>query len=213
MKIEVYADKATKDIIKAFKELNKDEINKSIYRSINSTLAKVQTETSKQLRNKYNVSASQVKKGFYLSKASPSNLTGKLFASNRTLPLQNFNPVEIKGDIRTKRVGGKKGSYQSKQIKNPTKQGVYIEILKGEKKLITSAFLLLRGSNASVKARGEYSRGFDFINKEKSKSLSSVSVHSMMRNSEIQQDIKSYTEKEYQEILFRELKKRVTKSI
>ena len=210
MKIEVYADKATKELKKLATELSDDKVNKSIARAINSTLGLVKTQINREIRAKYRLGTTEINKGLFIKQSTYSTLTGKILASPKTFPLTMFNPTEIKNNVITKRIGGKKGSFASKQVRKSAYEGVMIEIIKGEKKVIQSAFLVFKGkSNGSVKAKGSYSSGFGFNDQERATSLSTVSVASILRNGAIKQDLSTYINKEYSRILESELKKRI----
>lgn len=210
MKIEVYADKATKDLTRLYKELSKAEIDKSITRAINSTLLKVRTKANREIRQIYNLGAFQINSKLNITKSTYSNHTGFLKAYNYTFPLKDFNPKQIQGNVITKRIGGKKGNFASSIVKRPSYEGVMVEIMKGQSKVIKSAFLLFKGNQSgSVKAKGTYSSGFSFNSKESIKTLSTVSIASALKNSTVNSNLKSYTTNEYSIILKRELEKRI----
>lgn len=212
MNIKVNVEQATKELSKFYKELSKQEIDKSITRAINSTLLKAKTKANREIRQLYNLGTSQINSKIHLKQASYSYRIGELRAYNSTFPLKDFNPKQIKGNVITKRVGGKKGNFASSRINKPSFQGVMVEVFKGQPKTIESAFLLFKGnSNGSVKAKGVYDFGFQFNDKDKVKTLTTVSVASALKNTTVNSNLKQFTSIEYSTILKRELDKRLKK--
>lgn len=193
-------------------------IDKATSRAINHVLGTAKTRLSKEIRSVYNILASDAKDATELKKSSESSLTGYIYASANPLSLSKFNPVSTeygKGKVlvKTKRVGGKKGGFASAKAKVGAGTGVVIEILKGKKETLPSAFLLLQGSgNAAVMARGEYNnKGFDWgksrlpIHK-----LNTKSVYWASQNDKVAEVVGTTTLVDYEKRLIHEIDRATT---
>lgn len=194
-------------------------IDKATSRAINHVLGTARTRLSKEIRSVYNILASDAKDATELKKSSESSLTGYIYASANPLSLSKFNPTSIefgKGKIlvQTKRVGGKKGSFASSAVTRiGSNTGVVIEILKGKKETLPSAFLLLQSSgNAAVMARGEYNnKGFDWgksrlpIHK-----LNTKSVYWASQNDKVAEVVGTTTLVDYEKRLIHEIDRATT---
>lgn len=169
--VTVDVREARSSILSAFSGLKADEVQKLTNRAINRALSSTKTEASKLIREIYKIPKKNTDGGMFIKKAYGSTMTGYLMASPDTLPLGIFNPSEIRDNVITKKVGTVKGKGGSKSVYGSSRTrlktvGVMIEIFKGRKMLIKSAFLSLKAKGgATVKGFGMYqSDGFKFDN-------------------------------------------------
>jgi hypothetical protein len=168
--LRIQINKQGDDIRKAMESLKPAEVQKACMRAINHTLAIGKTDASKYIREIYKISAADSKHGMFVKPASQGLLVGNILASVRPFPLAMFNPVEIKGNVVTKRIatwsdkdGTKRTVYGSKKTTLKT-IGVSVTIKNGQKKTIRSAYLNFTSKGTpQVKAFGLYtSAGFQF---------------------------------------------------
>jgi hypothetical protein len=145
-------------------------------------------------------------------------MRGYLKAYSRPFSLSFFNPVEINEGLvtATKRGRVSKGFKSAKGLRannQAVKRGIVVEVLRGQKKVLNSAFIALRGNSGNIRiaARGKYEKGkgFQFKNEGASTSLRGISVASALRSNNINPILKEYAENEYLRILYKELQKRV----
>lgn len=164
--IDIDVQAATEDIKAAFSSLTGKNAAVATMRAINHTLAKAQTQVSRQIRTVYNIAVKDVNDGLTLIHATESKVIGQIMASTRPIPLVKFNPVEIIGDVQTKWSGSrKKGGFSSKKVKQGP-IGVTVEIIRGQPKTIRSAYVVFGGKGA-VKAPGQYgASGFEFATEQ-----------------------------------------------
>jgi hypothetical protein len=89
--------------------------------------------------------------------------------------------------------------------------GIIVAVMKGKDKVIKSAFFTSRkdGTGAAIAARGAYNKGFQFNDQDKRKSLTSISVASVIKSNNLKPDLQAYAEREYLRTLKEELLKRV----
>lgn len=188
------------------------EVAKSAASAINHTLAKVKTQAIREITSRYNIDAATARSGMSVQKTNHHNLYGKLMAETKTLPMVNFKPVEIKSGIKTFFSGSKKkGGFVGTKTKEKS-EGLTIEILKGQKKTLNSAFLYfgktIRG--ITVKAFGVYSNaGFDFTKEGEGKAsvLKTVSVYGALRSEQVLRRLQDKARTDYADRLIYELTK------
>lgn len=184
--VRIEVKKATEEIKKAFSDVNEANTKKAIGRAINHTLEKVKTQANKTIRETYKMPADEVRNRIFVMKSSSTSMVGKVLASIAPLPLSVFNPVQITGNISTKKAGsyrnasGRKiATYASSKSKTGV-VGVTVQVLVGQKKTLKSAFIgISRAGAGSVKALGKYGpTGFDFQTEGyKQTTLNSKSVY------------------------------------
>jgi hypothetical protein len=207
--IAVNVKDATLKLRKAMEGLSREETAKAAARAINHSLAKGKTAASKNIRDTYRISAADVSADTQIQRATPQNVTGYIKANKQTLSLSKFNPVYQRGNVITKNVGGKKGGFASNKTRRKG-TGVTVEIIKGQKVRLPSAFLMLfKSGKGSVFARGEYgSDGFQF-GKERLPitKLNTKSVYWAMLNEGVSAKTGAELGPMYQERLHHELTK------
>lgn len=217
---------AERALIKGFSGITQKQVNLSITRAINDALAKTKTAAIRSVTSRYNLSAEQVRDKMFVVKASPKSTEsmsrGYLKVYNQPLSLSEFNPRQISNGVATGRMNDKgnfarKGTFQPKRMsklranKQAVKNGVIVQVIRGQDKVMKTAFLAFRQgrTNASVSARGQYARGFNFKDDGASKSLRGVGIASALRSNHISPILQEYAENEYYRILYRELQKRL----
>jgi Prophage minor tail protein Z (GPZ) len=99
---------------------------RAIQEAISRSLLAGRTAASKGVRDRYNISAGEVKANVDLKQASFTNLTGSISYKGPMLPIEAFKP-----SVRTRR------AYR----RGPIYQYVHATIIKGNRKLITGAFM------------------------------------------------------------------------
>lgn len=218
MQISIDTTHAQKTLIKEFSKLGKKKVDLSIYRSINAALRKTQTASIRAITGRYTLTRGQVAKKFYVVQARASApYMGYLKAYNNPFTLGFFNPRMLKDGVATGKMGSK-GAFASRKVKGlkinnklTNQNGVIVTVIRGQDKIIPSAFLAFRQGKAqpSVSARGEYNRGFGFDGSKGNKSLRGVGVVSAINSNDIRGTLIQYAENEYLRILYEELQKRV----
>lgn len=154
----------TDDAAKALRRLGQDlsagQLNTAQSRAINRSLEKGRTIARKEIKKVYNIPQRYLKDVDY-KRASPNNLTGKLFASRKPIPLDAFAPKQEtgSGSISITKKGAHKVRSFRKLKANPT-AGVSIEVKKGDREVLPYAFMIAGGA-VRVFARGEYKTGTD----------------------------------------------------
>lgn len=161
--IEFITKGATDSLKRELSGLSKQKIAGALSKAINHTLGVANTEMNRRVRAVYNLPLAELNKGKTLIKSSSSNLTALIYASKRPLPLSIFNPVELSGEVKTKRVGGQKGAFVSRKFKS-VKTGVSVTVVKGKTKTIKDAFISISSKKGigSVIGLGRYNHGSKF---------------------------------------------------
>lgn len=194
------------------KDFSAQQIAKSAASAINHTLAKVRTEAIRSVTAQYNISRPVAADAIKIQKTSAAYLDGRLTSTTRTLPLIDFKAKEVKSGVKTFFAGSTKtGGFVSQKTREKT-EGVSVEILKGDRKLIPSAFIYF-GTNRtqpSVKAYGLYSEsgfGFSEAGDEPASKLKSVSIAGALRNDQLLRKLKEKAQNDYNVRLVHELTK------
>lgn len=204
--IEVDVRSAIYDLRRQFKHLADSSVNLAIARAINHTLAKAKTSASKDVRTRYKVKASDIKKTMVTTKANRSTQTGYIRVSASPLPIFSF------------------GARQ-------TKKGVTVNVI-GKRKLIKSAFIAMgrrggRGTSMGVGelgssghkgvfVRGAY-KGTDLTYRTKRmrkagpdlpiEEVMTASPYSMITHASVQQKVAEKIESSFATRLLHELKR------
>ncbi len=206
--------KAARDILinDLAKPLAPEQVKRATSRAINHTLGVIKTDVNKSIRSIYNLSAADVRDNLEIRKATLENLKGFIKANRAPLSVSKFNPVSISlsgsGFIRGS-IDRKSKGFAFKKTKSD-KVGVSIQVLKGERKNIGSAFMLLQGSGkGSVMARGNYSTGSNF-NFTKPRlpieGLNSISIYGATLHSKVTSVVMPLGSEKYTERLIHELR-------
>lgn len=163
------------DIAKLQKDATKTQINKSVARGINYALGKARTQMKRAVVEEYKLPSSSVVAtgnggSIVIQKAKSTRMAGSISADISATSIAAFNPTQFK-DIISHIKGGGGGGFTkiSKRgagftstrnlTRNTSKSGLYIEIVRGRKQRLASAFLLFPadgGGKAVAMARGKY---------------------------------------------------------
>lgn len=219
--ITVDIKQARQDILRGFSGLKPDEVKRCTHRAIARALNSTKAEASKVIREVYRIDKKSADSSMYKKHHWDSSLTGYLMASSFPLSMEVFNPVEIKENVMTKKVGSfRTKSGTVKKTYGPSKTrlkttGVTIEILRGKKKTIKSAFLALKSKGgANVKAFGAYAGGKFQFNPQptgQSQKLRSKSVLWAIMNDNANERITKKASEVFSDRLFHELSRAASK--
>lgn len=179
----------------ATQKLSPSQIAGAMRMAINESLTKGRTMVRRSLQDAYNIKTARVndeKKGLSLKKATNKDLTGQINASHTPIAIKDMNP-KFKGVAIAQQVSFKNGRAKKGKILRRSTSQISIEVIKGQRKTIDSAFTIARGTNASngqqfgtpaIFARGK--RGKPDFKFSKSRlpidSLSTVSVGTAATN-------------------------------
>lgn len=129
--------RAVADIERQFGPMKPNQVNAAIARAINHTSAKAKTASSKAIRSRYKVKASDLSKAINITKATSQSRTAYIVHFGNPLPVRAFSPRQ-------------------------TKRGVSVNI-SGTRKIIAKSFLAVMPSgHEAVFARGYYAQQFQF---------------------------------------------------
>jgi hypothetical protein len=142
---------------KAKEKLSPSQIANAMRMAINEGLTKGRTEVRKGLQEVYNIRTSvlnDAKTGLQINKATNKNLSGDIHASNKPLPISEMDP-KFKG----KTIGqsfsrGKNGKVKKGRIVKRSVGQISIEVIKGQRKILETAFIPGRAANASTGMQG-----------------------------------------------------------
>jgi hypothetical protein len=150
--IEISIKSDVERVFKTFAHVSQAELAKATARALNRVISSARSVSVKEIRKKYNIDPKYLKEkigdkenrynALKAWKANPNNLTATLKAYGKPIPLIAF-PI------------------------TQTDQGVEVSVIKGQTKLIPSAFIATtKSGHRSVFARGKYGQGaFIFRNK------------------------------------------------
>jgi hypothetical protein len=167
MRITVDADKAIADLKRQFAGMEPAKFNRAIAMGLNETMTRVNTAAKKAIRERYNINNAAIeRKGLTgIKKANGRSLAVALSVRTTSVPLIAFKGVK-QGKVRAV---VKKGGTVVRRGKNvlgkiPSGKnndgGVQVEIVKGNKKRIPSAFLQrMKNGHVGVFGRGKYGKG------------------------------------------------------
>lgn len=210
-------------------KLSSREVSRATSAAINRSLSRSFTVIKSSIRQKYNISAYDLR-DYRILKSTPQSLEGNLKVKRDPISLARFNPrfisVSNSGNtaisVRKSKDGLTKSSKLSKR-KSPAK-GVSIEIKKGKRMNIPYAFMIKNDSMKPVFARGEYMRGnggYSFVKRRKRvtrkgsdlpiSKLLSTSVYGSTTNPAIQSKVSVDVSAWYQKRLIQELTYRINR--
>jgi hypothetical protein len=163
MALDINVKLRTEELTRFAEALSPAEIAKATSRAINFALLKTRTQLKKSIANKYKIpSNSLASKSLVILRAAPIKPFGTINADSRPESLGHFNPSQI---VQTSTghtsVRKRKGAYGKQEHgRKSGKSGVYVEVVKGRKENLPSAFILLISGKPIVMARGVY-KGHD----------------------------------------------------
>ena len=159
--IEVNLDKGIADLRKLNADLSGQKFNRAVQIGLNEGIRKARTVMVREVIAQFNETAftpSAVRKGLSIDSARSSNLTAKLLVSGSPLPIRLFSARQ-------------------------TSKGVSVEIMKGKRKVIKSAFITKLGGKRGnhAMARGKYeSNQFSFRKKRINKTGPDVPISQLV---------------------------------
>lgn len=128
--IDVRAD--IERAVRALTQLQRAVVPTATARALNKTAAQAKTQAARAIRDRYNISSRLIGRHIHLHRSTPSVLTARVTAEGEKLPVLAF------------------GARQ-------TKRGVTVQIKRGARRLIRSAFIATtRSGHRGVFARGQY---------------------------------------------------------
>jgi hypothetical protein len=169
--IEVDTKQAEEKLKQLASALSPREVRTAFVRSLNRGAQYANTQAKRAVRERYNVKSYNMEKMTKTISANQSTMTAKVAAEKGTLSFSAFNPtaVQTMGASRIRgvfqRKGGKRGGVQgSYATKLGQGQGIYIEIIKGQKEYLPGAFMGFwnkqgSASGGAIFARGKYTDG------------------------------------------------------
>lgn len=214
--IEIETKQATERLKNMNEALSQREIAKAITRALNYSVSRVNTQAGREIRKQYNIKTYDLAKQTKTISANTRTLTAAIAGQMQTMSLNAFGAKSIQmsaGGVKTalRRTSGKYGAFYGKKVSRG-KMGVYVEILKGQKVTIPSAFMGFwnkKGSvsNGAIFARGEYgSGGFEFTKgRGKITKLKTKSVYWMLLNPETAKPLTDKGMDTYEQRLIHEL--------
>jgi hypothetical protein len=223
--VTISTKQATDKLVRNFIQLDDKHIKSAIVNAINRSLMKGRTEARKSVKAEYNIPQKNLG-GIDKENATRANLTGYIMASTTPIPMDAFAPnfqVVTAGDvIRGIQQISKKGIASVKLGGNKRQLGVSIEVHKGQREVVSFAFMI-RGGKPRVFARGQYRTGgsFGFVQRHKRinkggsdipvKPLLSVTVHAAVINDKVESNIAKIIEPYYIQRLEHELNFQLSK--
>lgn len=124
MQIDIKLDSEARDLLNAFPE----RVSLAASRAVNRALAGINTDSSKIIRQRYNVKKRDISIGVRNFKATRSRLEGRIEFGGKPIALEKFNPSP------------------KRFTKNKPKHGISVQIRRGKKTLFRSSFMSRAGA-------------------------------------------------------------------
>lgn len=177
-------------IKREYEHISGDILNQAISRALNRTASTTKTFSNQQIRQKYNIGASRLNNEFKQRYSTKNTLHAEIIAKGAPLSLTLFGAKQEgkRGTTSFNRKGVASSRLNRKSRSNAIK-GVSIEIKKGNKLNIATAFIQTANGGLTVFARGTAGgtgQGFQF-GKERLPigKLTTSSVPLMFGNNEV----------------------------
>ena len=123
MQIDIKLDSEARDLLNAFPK----RVSVAASRAVNRALDGINTDSSKIIRQRYNVKKRDISIGVRNFKATRSRLEGRIDFGGKPIALEKFNPSP------------------KRFTKNKPKHGISVEIRRGKKTLFRSSFMSRAG--------------------------------------------------------------------
>lgn len=123
MQINIRLDSEARDLLNAFPE----RVSVAASRAVNRALYGINTDSSKIIRQRYNVKKRDISIGVRNFKATKSRLEGRIEFGGKPIALEKFNPSP------------------KRYTKNKPKHGISAQIRRGKKTLFRSSFMSRAG--------------------------------------------------------------------
>ena len=158
--------KAVNKIREEYSHISGDKLDQAISRALNRTASMSRTAANKNIRQKYNISASRLNNEFKVKNSTSRNLEARVIASGEPLSLTNFQAKQelSRGTTQFDR-NGRASTRLTRKSRNNAAKGVTAVIRKGETINLPTAFIQVANGGITVFARGKYkgtSQGFEF---------------------------------------------------
>ncbi|MFZ6734732.1 phage tail protein [Undibacterium sp. Ji42W] len=188
MSISVSVRGSMDKIIADIERTKRDVVEKATVRALNKIIAQVKTGASRNIRDAgYNLKASDIKKGLSITRATASNLSAKVIASGRPIPLIKYGA-------------------------RPTSKGVSVEVLHG-RKVLANAFIVTMPSGH----KGVYVRVGDRHKKVRKndrviwsglpiKELFGPSIPNGLANKTVQEALQKLVQEKFPDIMRQQIK-------
>lgn len=193
---------AINKIQKQYSNVSGDILNQAVSRALNRTAYVGRTEANKNIRQKYNISASRINNEIKTRNSTRSRLTASINASGAPLSLNTFGAKQegSRGTTSFDRKGNA-STRLTRRSRTSAIKGVSATIRKGETINLPTAFIQVSNGGITVFARGRYKskgEGFEF-GKERLPigKLTTTSIPLMFANI----DVLSPTERRVESIL------------
>lgn len=129
--VRINVSLAQKQVAELTRKLSPAQLALAQSRSLNRAIEQTKTATSREIRTVYAIPATGLSKRMPIKRSTRADLSAELRAESRPLPIQDFKPRQVR-------------------------KGVSVAITKGNRKVITSAFIRTIGNKTGVFARGKY---------------------------------------------------------
>lgn len=225
IKIDVRKE-STKALNDLKKQLSKQQVASATRMALNDSIRKGKTETKRSISAIYNIKPSRIddrdkKKGLSTKLATNTNLSAEVDAGHVPINLSEANP-KFKGVTVATSVKHKKGkASKGKNIKRSTGQ-ISIEVIRGQRKIISSAFTIGIATHAktgkqfttsAIFARGKRGKPTFAFGKKRYPidSLSTVSVATAALNVRAKEKVQPIVSAFYQNSMERQLQRQLKK--
>jgi hypothetical protein len=163
--IQVSTVQAVRGIQHLVDKLSVAQMAKAESNAINHTLGVARTRSARAIREEYNIPYAEAIKATKIQRSSPNRPVGLVMASSGRTSLAAFAPRIVSGAGRATTL--KKGILSSKvkasRLKPGQRTGVLeVEIKKGKRMHIASAFFMPKAGISAVMARGSHTSNSDF---------------------------------------------------
>lgn len=162
--MEVNVKDAVAKLRKEFSHLADKEINTAVARALNHTARKGVTASGKEIRNVFNIGASQLNKSLSMEHAHRTRLYASIVAKGRPIPLQYFG---AKQQLERGLTSFNRKGVASTRLKKANKKrsgwgAMTFQIYKGKQERLPGVFILGRRSRVMIMGKGVYSKGKGF---------------------------------------------------
>lgn len=223
MDVQINVDEAIAKIKKNFEQLSEKEIKAATTAAINRSLAYGKTEGVRQIKAAYNIKQAMIQEAITTTKATSGLMIGNIGASTKPISLVHFQPT-FSFNKRSKTSYNKAGIGATKLLKRKSslyKQGVTVEIIKGQKSTLPYAFMI--AGKKPIFARGAYATGGTggFIRRHKRvsatgsdtpiTSMVTITPFGSLTNTKVMPTVEPKVEKKFEERMLHELNYRLSK--
>lgn len=158
--------KAIADIKREYSHISEDTLHQAISRALNRTASSARTKANREIRQKYNISASRINNELKTRSSTARTLLAAVVSSGAPLSLNQFQAKQV-GSTGTTSFDrkGVASSRLNRKSRTNAKKGVTAIIRKGQEINLPTAFIQVANGGITVFARGKYKsagEGFEF---------------------------------------------------